>query len=407
MSGGGQLPTQAWQRLRSALGETAVASGADAAAAGARPEPAAWLRPVDASGVALVLASARAEGLPVAVRSAAAGGRRRSGLPPGGHLLLDTSRLSGVEDLKAESLWMTVRAGMGLEAVIQAAAAAGCRPVDMEPAAAASVGAWLAGRSRIADDVLGIPQPAVAGLEAVLADGTLVRSVQTPRSAVGPDLFSLLLGTRGTFGVITSACLKLEPLPERRLMAGLRFRSLKRAFAFVHQALDGLLPPRRLQLLVDGQKGRRMARVWFAVEGQADLAAATMRWLRDRAEAGGGELRELERVRAWRAASVFSGRRSYRAGVRWSQLERVLRGADRLMGGYAFAVLDRPESTGCRLRVAAPRRLSGDPRPGWKRLVDPDGAQAEAAEQARTVLARVRAELDPDGLLDPQHWPLD
>lgn len=74
------------------------------------------------------------------------------------------------------------------------------------------VGAWLAGPTRgeraIPGDRL---ETAALALEAVLADGSLYRSKEVPRSATGPDLDHLLLGGEGRFGIITHATLRLFP----------------------------------------------------------------------------------------------------------------------------------------------------------------------------------------------------
>ena len=64
----------------------------------------------------------------------------------------------------------------------------------------------------------------VAGLEVVLADGTVVRTGALaghgagPRSAMGPDLTNLFVGSEGTLGIVTSARLRAHPMPavERR-----------------------------------------------------------------------------------------------------------------------------------------------------------------------------------------------
>ena len=57
--------------------------------------------------------------------------------------------------------------------------------------------------------------------------------------------------------------------------------------------------------------------------------------------------------------------------------------------------------------MAPPKAGCGDLRPGWTRLVDPNGDQAAALERARGWLRAVRDRIDPDGLLNPQAWPPD
>ena len=56
----------------------------------------------------------------------------------------------------------------------------------------------------------------VAGLEAVLPDGQVVRISSQPRRAVGPDLRQLWIGSEGAFGTITEVTLKIVPRPPSR-----------------------------------------------------------------------------------------------------------------------------------------------------------------------------------------------
>jgi alkyldihydroxyacetonephosphate synthase len=51
-----------------------------------------------------------------------------------------------------------------------------------------------------------------------LPDGTLLRTGDGPRSATGPDLRHLLLGSEGTLGVITGVSLSLSKSPEQRTL---------------------------------------------------------------------------------------------------------------------------------------------------------------------------------------------
>jgi glycolate oxidase len=61
----------------------------------------------------------------------------------------------------------------------------------------------------------GVTRDSVLGLEAVLADGSLIRTGRrTVKGVTGYDLTGLLVGSEGTLGVITSATLRLRPAPK-------------------------------------------------------------------------------------------------------------------------------------------------------------------------------------------------
>jgi glycolate oxidase len=61
----------------------------------------------------------------------------------------------------------------------------------------------------------GVTRDSVLGLEAVLADGSLIRTGRrTVKGVTGYDLTGLLVGSEGTLGIITSATLRLRPAPK-------------------------------------------------------------------------------------------------------------------------------------------------------------------------------------------------
>ena len=70
----------------------------------------------------------------------------------------------------------------------------------------------------------------VLGIEAVLADGEIIRTRATAKQTNGLALNSLFAGTEGTIGVITEATLRTFPLPEERLIAGVDFPSFEAGF---------------------------------------------------------------------------------------------------------------------------------------------------------------------------------
>ena len=62
----------------------------------------------------------------------------------------------------------------------------------------------------------GVTRESVLGLEAVLADGSVLRTGRrTLKGVVGYDLTALMIGSEGTLGVVTEATLRLRPAPRK------------------------------------------------------------------------------------------------------------------------------------------------------------------------------------------------
>ncbi len=66
----------------------------------------------------------------------------------------------------------------------------------------------------------------VLGLTVATPEGTW-ETGRAPRSAAGPDLRQLVLGSEGAFGVITSVTVRARPLPATRVYEGWRFPSFE------------------------------------------------------------------------------------------------------------------------------------------------------------------------------------
>ena len=61
----------------------------------------------------------------------------------------------------------------------------------------------------------------------------VIRTLEVPRAATGPDWNALLLGSEGTLGVIVEATLRVRPAPERVEERGMLFRSFADGVAAV------------------------------------------------------------------------------------------------------------------------------------------------------------------------------
>ena len=179
--------------------------------------PALVARPADTDQVASVLAACNEARVPV---TAAAGrsGVCGSSIPVFGGVALDLCGLAGIGDVDTTSLVANLRAGTfgpDVEAGLRDGhgVTLGHWPQSMN---LSTVGGWLACRGAGQySNRYGKIEDMVIGLEVVLADGTVVRTGgHAPRSATGPDLTQLFVGSEGTLGIITEGRFRVHPVPE-------------------------------------------------------------------------------------------------------------------------------------------------------------------------------------------------
>ncbi len=140
-------------------------------------------------------------------------------VPMGGDVAISLERLDRVDAVDATGGRLTAGAGVTLAELHRQAAAAGWAfGVDLAARDSATVGGMVAtnaGGLRVIR--FGQMRSQVIGLEAVLADGTIVRRLEGPaKDNAGYDLSQLMVGSEGTLGVVTAARLRLvRELPVR------------------------------------------------------------------------------------------------------------------------------------------------------------------------------------------------
>lgn len=131
---------------------------------------------------------------------------------------LDLTGIAGPVEVNPENLSAAFLAGTSIASLQETLAPHGLWwPVDAAPDR--TLGAVLAtagpfpgrtGYGRVADWVL--------GMDVILAGGKQMRlGGQTMKNVAGYDLSSLMVGSRGTLGVIGAATLRLLPRPERQM----------------------------------------------------------------------------------------------------------------------------------------------------------------------------------------------
>jgi alkyldihydroxyacetonephosphate synthase len=112
-----------------------------------------------------------------------------------------------------------------------------------------SLGGYLATRSAgQLSTKYGKIEDMVLSLEFVLPDGTIAETGRAPRSAMGPDWTQFLMGTEGTLGFFTSACLQVHRIPEARMMMGFGAPNITSAIEFARQVMQFGLRPAVLRI---------------------------------------------------------------------------------------------------------------------------------------------------------------
>ena len=161
----------------------------------------------------------------------------------GKQLLLSLSRLNRIRSIDPDNFSLTAEAGCILADVQHAAKGANrLFPLSLAAEGSCQIGGNLATNAG-GINVLryGTARSQVLGLEVVLPDGTIWNGLRSLRKdTAGYDLKQLFIGSEGTLGVITAACLKLYPQPGETRVAMVAFDSAQCAVSLLAQLRDGL-----------------------------------------------------------------------------------------------------------------------------------------------------------------------
>jgi FAD/FMN-containing dehydrogenase len=199
------------------------------------------VRPRTTEQVAVVLRSARSAGVAVQVQGGNTGLVGGS-VPDRPALLLLTTGLDRIDPVDPIERTVVVGAGVTAARLMGHARAGGLHfGVDLAARDSATIGGMVATNAGgVGVCAFGMMREQVRGLVAVLADGRVVSTVGRPRKDnCGYDLTALLAGGEGTLGVITEVEIALHPAPRPSSVALLAVGGLAEAVQCARRVQSG------------------------------------------------------------------------------------------------------------------------------------------------------------------------
>lgn len=221
--------------------------------------------PTSAADVSAAICAAKGKGQITSSRHTSAADR------------LDLQQMSAVVDYPARDMTITVQAGMPIGRLRQVLAEEQQQlPIDCHDPDI-TIGAIVASNTAGSRQYgYGTLRDYLIGLEAVDGQGRIFHAGgRVVKNVAGYDLCRLMIGSRGSLGVLTQLTFKVKPVPE--IQQGLRI-SFADAAAF-DDALERLNVSNATPMVIDFSCQPDSRTLWLAVEGSLKTCAWQIRQL--------------------------------------------------------------------------------------------------------------------------------
>ena len=364
-------------------------------------------------------------------------------------ILLDMSSMNATRGIDPVNLLASFDAGKnGLEAENEVAAQGLTIGHWPQSIGVSSVGGWIATRaSGQFSTAYGNIEDIVHSVEAVLPDGAFVTLGKGPRSAAGPDLRHLMLGSEGTLGVITGVTYSLRRAAQARALSCFFSKDMRTGFEFQREVVQsGWAPPvmrqydeRETNRLDPAAKDCTIIMVHEGPRGLVDAEKAAVTALAEQFGLEAGPEGVVEHwlghrntVPSW---DLFLQRGivldTVEVSADWTKIGAVYDDATQSLAQVEGVLAGSAHSShvyrsGLNLyftfavMVGDPARMEATYHDGWRRIMEAtdrhggslahhhgigrvrrDYLTAELGEAGVSLLRQVKATLDPNGIMNP------
>ncbi|MGG1516070.1 FAD-linked oxidase C-terminal domain-containing protein [Paenibacillus oryzisoli] len=173
-------------------------------------------------------------------------------VPLQGGIVMVMHRMNQILEIDRQNLTATVQPGLITKQFIEQIEAIGLfYPPDPSSMAISTIGGNIAECSGgLRGLKYGTTKDYVIGLEAVLANGEIVRTGgKLMKDVAGYDLTKLLIGSEGTLAVITEATLKLIPPPLYKKTMLAMYKDIQGAASTVSKIIENRIIPATLEIM--------------------------------------------------------------------------------------------------------------------------------------------------------------
>ncbi len=227
------------------------------------------VRPDSAADVAAIVRIASEYRVPVVPRGGGSGTQGGTFALYGG-IAVDLTRMNRILDIDETSLVVTVQAGID-GSVLEAELNTRGLTLAHYPGShffGATIGGSLAARgSGVVSTKYGKAEDMVLQVEAVVPPGRVISTLPIPNHAAGPDLLQTLIGSEGTLGIITSAAMRLDPVPEARRFLSFQFPTVEAGIEAGRQIMTRRILPAAMRLYDEADSAKLTSMLDLATGG--------------------------------------------------------------------------------------------------------------------------------------------